>query len=56
MLQHAFKWVRSVIFLVGPENIRSQRALEKIGGVRVGQRADASGRDSYVYMIGAARA
>lgn len=51
MLQHAFKFVSSVIFLVGQQNLRSQRALEKIGGVRVGTRADGSGRESFVYQI-----
>ena len=33
MLRHAFRFVNSVVFLVSPENIRSQRAVEKIGGV-----------------------
>src|SRR5208282_1469414 len=51
MLRHAFKFVNSVIFLVGPQNWRSQRAMEKIGGVRVGSRPDAGGRDSFVYRI-----
>jgi len=51
MLQHAFKFVNSVVFLVGPQNFRSQRAMEKIGGVRVGSRPDASGRTSLVYQI-----
>jgi N-acetyltransferase len=51
MLRHAFKFVRSVIFLVGPQNLRSQRAMEKIGGVRVGSRPDASGQNSFVYQI-----
>ena len=36
MLRHAFRFVDRVVFLVGPENLRSQRAVEKIGGVRVG--------------------
>jgi len=31
MLDHAFKHVDHVVFLVGAENIRSRRALEKIG-------------------------
>jgi hypothetical protein len=35
MLDHAFKFVDSVVFLVGPTNIRSQKALEKIGGVMI---------------------
>jgi len=34
MLRHAFGFVDSVVFLVGPHNLRSQRALEKIGAVR----------------------
>lgn len=51
MLQHAFRFVNSVIFLVGPQNLRSQRAVEKIGGTRVGSRRDAGGRDSFVYQI-----
>jgi RimJ/RimL family protein N-acetyltransferase len=51
MLRHAFRFVDSVIFVVGPQNLRSQRAVEKIGGVRVGSRTDASGRDSIVYRI-----
>ena len=51
MLRHAFRFVESVIFLVGTENLRSQRAVEKIGGVRVGTRADGGGRDSFVYQI-----
>jgi len=51
MLRHAFKFVNSVIFLVGPENLRSQRAMEKLGGVRFGLRPDADGRESFVYQI-----
>jgi N-acetyltransferase len=51
MLQHAFRFVDRAVFLVGPQNVRSQRAMEKIGGVRVGSRPDASGRESFVYLI-----
>jgi RimJ/RimL family protein N-acetyltransferase len=51
MLRHAFRFVNRVIFLVGPQNLRSQRAIEKIGGVRVGSRIDGSGRDSFAYEI-----
>jgi N-acetyltransferase len=54
MLRHAFRFVGSVIFLVGPFNLRSQHALEKIGGVRVGSRIDGTGRDSFIYQITAA--
>lgn len=38
MLDHAFRFVDSVVFLVGLENIRSQKAVERIGGIRVGLR------------------
>jgi RimJ/RimL family protein N-acetyltransferase len=51
MLRHAFRFVSSVIFLVSSQNARSQRAMEKIGGVRVGTKPDGSGRDSLVYQI-----
>ena len=55
MLDHAFGFVNSVVFLVGPQNYRSQRAVEKIGGVRVGTRIDASGRESVVFQLTAAK-
>lgn len=32
MLDHAFRFVDSVVFTIGPENWRSRRAVEKIGG------------------------
>jgi N-acetyltransferase len=51
MLQHAFRFVKCVVFLIGLQNVRSQKAIEKLGGVRVGAKPDASGRDSYVYEI-----
>ena len=53
MLLHAFRFVNRVVFIVGPENIRSMRAVEKIGGVRMGSRPDAGGRDSCAYEINA---
>ena len=51
MLRHAFRFVKSVVFLVGPQNIRSQKAMEKIGGVRDGSRIGAEGRENLVYRI-----
>jgi RimJ/RimL family protein N-acetyltransferase len=51
MLGHAFGFVDRVVFLVGMQNIRSQRAVERIGGIRVGEREDAGGRESYEYEI-----
>lgn len=50
MLDHAFRFVDRVVFMVGPGNIRSQRAMEKIGGVRVGL-THARGHDAVVYEI-----
>ena len=51
MLEHAFRFVRSVVFLVGPENYRSQRAVEKIGGVREGTRPNAVRSDNVLFRI-----
>ena len=36
LLAHAFKFVESVVFFVGQNNVRSQKAMEKIGATRVG--------------------
>ena len=36
MLTHAFKFVESVVFFVGEQNVRSQKAMEKIGAIRDG--------------------
>ena len=33
MLRHAFHFVQSVVFLIGPKYFRSQKAIEKIGGI-----------------------
>ncbi len=38
MLEHAFRFVESVVFYVSPTNVRSRRAVEKIGGVREPER------------------
>jgi len=38
MLDHAFKFVENAVFLIGPTNIRSQKAVEKIGGVLIERR------------------
>jgi RimJ/RimL family protein N-acetyltransferase len=51
MLRHAFRFVNSVIFLVGPQNLRSQKAMETIGGVRVESRLDGNGQISFAYQI-----
>ena len=51
MLAHAFRYVDRVIFAVGVHNVRSQRAVEKIGGVRIGTRPDARGRESVIFQL-----
>jgi RimJ/RimL family protein N-acetyltransferase len=48
MLRHAFRFVNSVVFFVSPGNLRSRRALEKIGGL-LEPEPDAEGR--LVYRI-----
>jgi RimJ/RimL family protein N-acetyltransferase len=53
MLRHAFQFVDRVVFLIGPNNLRSQKAMEKIGGVRAGSRLDDTGLESFVYQINA---
>jgi RimJ/RimL family protein N-acetyltransferase len=55
MLGHAFRFVENVIFKIGPRNLRSQRAVEKIGGVRVGMATDDTGKESVVFRLTAAR-
>ncbi len=51
MLAHAFRSVRSVVFVVGIGNLRSQRAVEKLGARREGTRREPDGRESVVYRI-----
>ena len=36
LLNHAFKFVESVVFFVGEDNVRSQKAMEKVGAIKVG--------------------
>src|SRR6185503_12244290 len=54
MLRHAFTFVDRVIFLIGPENYRSQRAVEKIGAIPAGTRIDGYGRERLAFAISAA--
>jgi N-acetyltransferase len=51
MLEHAFKSVKQVIFIIGLDNRRSQRAVEKIGAVRAGTTTDTHGRVRVVYEL-----
>ena len=51
MLRHAFKFVDSVVFLIGPQNLRSRRAVEKIGAMQIANRLDAAGREVVAYQL-----
>ena len=51
MLRHAFQFVKSVVFLVGPGNVRSQRAVEKIGAIREGSIREVRGHEALVYRL-----
>ena len=53
MLRHASQFVKNVIFVIGPNNYRSQRAVEKIGAVRVGL-IEKNGNERVLYRIDAA--
>jgi N-acetyltransferase len=37
MLEHAFQYVDTVVFLIDANNTRSQRAVEKLGAARTGE-------------------
>jgi RimJ/RimL family protein N-acetyltransferase len=55
MLEHAFKAVERVVFIIGPHNVRSQRAVEKIGAVRAGSITDDRGDERLLYELTPAR-
>jgi N-acetyltransferase len=55
LLAHAFQFVKSVVFVIGPQNVRSQKAVERIGAVRDGSRTDASGREGFLFRIRAGK-
>lgn len=46
MFEHAFRYVDAVVFYIDPENKRSQKSVEKIGGVRDTE-LDSKGRVVY---------
>ena len=51
MLEHAFKFVEHVVFVIGIQNFRSQKAVEKLGAVRVGTTVDGAGADCFIYRL-----
>lgn len=51
MLNHAFQFVENVIFVVHSNNLRSQKAVQKIGGIYVESRTNEDGSVNFVYRI-----
>ncbi|NYT95886.1 GNAT family N-acetyltransferase [Salinispora sp. H7-4] len=51
MLDHAFQFVDTVVFLIGTENFRSRRAVEKLGGILAGSGQDRAGVPHVRYQI-----
>jgi RimJ/RimL family protein N-acetyltransferase len=55
MLENAFKGVERVIFIIGEENRRSRRAVEKIGAVLSTIELGARGANKVIYELTRAR-
>lgn len=55
MLGHAFQYVDRVIFVIGEENRRSRRAVEKIGALLSTDPLDGRGEAKVVYELTRAR-
>ena len=51
MLEHAFLFVKRVLFLADSQNHRSRRALAKIGAVAVGAQAGPPGHENLIYEV-----
>lgn len=51
MLEHAFRFVERVIFVIGEENRRSRRAVEKIGAVLSADQEEVRGEKKVVYQL-----
>ena len=54
MVRHAFQFVTTVVFSAGVDNLRSRRAIEKLGAVPTGKKTNQSGTESVVYHLTAA--
>lgn len=50
MMDHAYKYVDHVLFFVGPNNLRSRKAVEELGAVYVDTRSRFGG-ESVVYRL-----
>ncbi len=58
MLDHAFRFVSRVTFQIGVDNWRSRKAMEKLGGIYIGEESVAyvgeASRPNVIYKIDAA--
>lgn len=51
MLTHAFRFVDSVIFVIGEKNLRSQRAVGKLGATLTDQVAEGRGDNRLIFRL-----
>lgn len=51
MIRHALQFVTTVVFSAGVDNLRSRRAIEKLGAVPVGTKINTNGGESVVYHL-----
>lgn len=52
MLDHAFKFVNAVTFQVGINNLRSQKAIEKLGAIKISQiEIDYAGENNRMHFV-----
>ena len=51
MLEHAFRSFDRVVFVIGPDNVRSRRAVEKIGATNAGPIRNTQGRERVAYEL-----
>jgi len=54
MVEMAFElqpMLTSELLELRPPNLRSHRAVEKIGGVRIGMKTDPNGRENFIFRI-----
>lgn len=54
MVRHAFTFVKTVVFSAGVDNLRSRKAIEKLGAAPVGTKVNQNGGESVVYHLTAA--
>jgi RimJ/RimL family protein N-acetyltransferase len=51
MMNHAFEYLDAVIFHVGSQNLRSQKAVEKLGAKKIGEQVVTPIKLNYIYQL-----